>query len=393
LNFKTLEDYNVFGKKVLIRVDLNVPILNGLVTDITRLDRVIPTINFVLSHGGIPILLAHRGRPNGVIRKDMSLDIIAPHLEAKLGKKVTFINSNYLKETQKLSPNNVALLENLRFNPGEEKNELSFARNLAELGDLYVNDAFSVSHRAHGSTHALAQLLPNCIGKCLESELTTLESFLSNPTRPLTAVVGGAKISTKIQLLFNLTSKSDNLIIGGGMANTFLQAKGFEIGKSLTQSSMLGVAKEILAKADKSGCRIYLPSDIVVSSELQKNSETEILPATNCPKNSMILDAGPQTITEIQKILKRTKTLIWNGPLGAFEVSPFDNATNKAAQLAAELTMNGEMVSVAGGGDTIAALQNSGALSGFSYVSTAGGAFLEWLEGKPLPGISVIMER
>jgi phosphoglycerate kinase len=393
LNLKTLEDYDVFGKKVLIRVDLNIPILNGLVTDITRLNRLIPTINFVLSHGGIPILLAHRGRPNGVIRKEMSLDIIVPHLEAELGKKVTFINSNYLKETQKLSPNDVALLENLRFHSGEEKNDLCFARNLAELGELYVNDAFSVSHRAHSSTHALAQLLPNCIGKCLESELTALEAFLSNPTRPLTAVVGGAKISTKIELLFNLVSKTDNLIIGGGMANTFLQAKGFEIGKSLTQSSMLGVAKEILTKADKNGCKIYLPSDIVVSSELRENSGTEILPLTKCPKNSMILDAGPETIVEIQKVFKRTKTLIWNGPLGAFEVPPFDNATNKAAQLAAKLTKNGKMVSVAGGGDTISALKNSGEMSGFSYVSTAGGAFLEWLEGKPLPGISVIMER
>jgi len=393
LNLKTLEDYDVFGKKVLIRVDLNIPILNGLVTDITRLNRLIPTINFVLSHGGIPILLAHRGRPNGVIRKEMSLDIIVPHLEAELGKKVTFINSNYLKETQKLSPNDVALLENLRFHSGEEKNDLCFARNLAELGELYVNDAFSVSHRAHSSTHALAQLLPNCIGKCLESELTALEAFLSNPTRPLTAVVGGAKISTKIELLFNLVSKTDNLIIGGGMANTFLQAKGFEIGKSLTQSSMLGVAKEILTKADKNGCKIYLPSDIVVSSELRENSGTEILPLTKCPKNSMILDAGPETIVEIQKVFKRTKTLIWNGPLGAFEVPPFDNATNKVAQLAAKLTKNGEMVSVAGGGDTISALKNSGEMSGFSYVSTAGGAFLEWLEGKPLPGISVIMER
>ena len=393
MNLKTLKDYDVFGKKVLIRVDLNIPILNDLVTDITRLNRVIPTINFVLSHGGIPILLAHRGRPNGVIRKEMSLDIIVPHLEAELGKKVTFINSNYLKETQKLSPNDVALLENLRFHSGEEKNDLCFARNLAELGELYVNDAFSVSHRAHSSTHALAQLLPNCIGKCLESELTALEAFLSNPTRPLTAVVGGAKISTKIELLFNLVSKTDNLIIGGGMANTFLQAKGFEIGKSLTQSSMLGVAKEILTKADKNGCKIYLPSDIVVSSELRENSGTEILPLTKCPKNSMILDAGPETIVEIQKVFKRTKTLIWNGPLGAFEVPPFDNATNKVAQLAAKLTKNGEMVSVAGGGDTISALKNSGEMSGFSYVSTAGGAFLEWLEGKPLPGISVIMER
>ncbi|MBY6090261.1 phosphoglycerate kinase [Maritimibacter alkaliphilus] len=392
MGWKTLDDMDLAGKRVLVRVDINVPVENGKVTDTTRIDRIAPTVKDILEKGGKPILLAHFGRPKGKVVLDMSLRVTLPALEAALGTKVAFDETLDAAEAQtdEQREAKVILLENIRFHPGEEKNDPAFAKRLAGLGDVYVNDAFSAAHRAHASTEALAKLLPCCAGRLMQAELEALQAALGKPERPVVAVVGGAKVSTKLELLGNLVEKVDYLIIGGGMANTFLAAEGIDVGKSLAELEMTETAKQIRLKAQDLGCRLVLPADVVVAREFKANAENETVPATQCPEDAMILDAGPDAVTRIKGIFEEARTLIWNGPLGAFEIAPFDTATNAAATAAAALTRAGKLISVAGGGDTVAALNTSGAAGDFTYISTAGGAFLEWMEGKTLPGVAAL---
>ena len=393
--WKTLDDMDLNGKVVLTRVDINVPMENGVVTDATRIEKIVPTVNDILSKGGKPVLLAHFDRPKGKVVPEMSLSRVLPALETALGRKVVF-GADCVGEVAKAAiasagVGDVVLLENTRFHPGEEKNDAGLAQQLADLGDVYVNDAFSAAHRAHASTAGIAHLLPAAAGRLMEAELKALESALGTPLRPVVAVVGGAKVSTKLDLLGNLVGKVDHLVIGGGMANTFLVAKGIEVGKSLAERDMADTAREILAKAEAAGCRIHLPVDVVVAREFKAGAANETVAADACPADAMILDAGPATVAEIAKVFGEAKTLIWNGPLGAFEIEPFDAATNAAARRAAELTKAGGLVSVAGGGDTVAALNKANAAESFSFISTAGGAFLEWMEGKELPGVAALM--
>ncbi|MEM9581929.1 MAG: phosphoglycerate kinase [Pseudomonadota bacterium] len=388
--WKTLDDIDLDGKAVLIRVDINVPVENGHVTDDTRIQRIVPTVKEVISKGGKAILMAHFGRPKGQTIPEMSLGLIAPAVARALETSVTFIDDEYETRIADLKHGQVALLENLRFNPGEEKNDADFARHLASLGDLYVNDAFSAAHRAHASTEAIARLLPACAGRLMQAELSALDAALGSPKRPVVAVVGGAKVSTKLELLANLVDKTDHLVIGGGMANTFLAAQGQDVGKSLAEHDMTDTATEILTKAASVGCAVHLPSDIVVARSFEAGADHETLQAAACPADDMILDAGPETVATIEAVFEQSETLIWNGPLGAFEIPPFDAATNAAAAKAAALTQAGALVSVAGGGDTVAALNVSGAADDFTYISTAGGAFLEWMEGKTLPGVAAL---
>ena len=392
--WKTLDDMDLNGKVVLTRVDINVPMENGVVTDATRIEKIVPTVNDILSKGGKPVLLAHFDRPKGKVVPEMSLSRVVPALEAALGRKVVF-GADCVGEVAKAAiasagVGDVVLLENTRFHPGEEKNDAGLAQQLADLGDVYVNDAFSAAHRAHASTAGIAHLLPAAAGRLMEAELKALEAALGTPLRPVVAVVGGAKVSTKLDLLGNLVGKVDHLVIGGGMANTFLVAKGIEVGKSLAERDMADTAREILAKAEAAGCRIHLPVDVVVAREFKAGAANETVAADACPADAMILDAGPATVAEIAKVFGEAKTLIWNGPLGAFEIEPFDAATNAAARRAAELTKAGGLVSVAGGGDTVAALNKANAAESFSFISTAGGAFLEWMEGKELPGVAAL---
>lgn len=388
--WKTLDDVSLIGKRVLVRVDINVPIEDGVVTDTTRIDRIVPTVHDILEKGGRPILLAHFGRPKGKLVPEMSLKQIVPALETALDRKVVFIDGGYRDAVERLGRDEVALLENLRFNPGEEQNDKGFAERLASLGHVYVNDAFSAAHRAHSSTEALAHLLPAFAGRLMQAELSALEAALGKPTRPVVAVVGGAKVSTKLDLLANLVEKTDHLVIGGGMANTFLAAQGVAIGTSLAEREMTDTALEILAKAEKVGCKVHLPKDIVVAREFKAGAASETLPVAACPEDAMILDAGPETVAALETVFDSCKTLLWNGPLGAFEIPPFDMATNAAAAKAAALTKAGHLTSVAGGGDTVAALNGAEAAKDFTYISTAGGAFLEWMEGKTLPGVAAL---
>ena len=392
--WKTLDDMDLAGKVVLLRVDINVPVENGEVTDATRIERIVPTVNDILQKGGKPVLLAHFDRPKGQVVPGMSLKAVIPALERALGRSVLFaedcIGLPAKQAVAALSEGDVLLLENTRFHAGEEKNDPLMAASLAALGDVYVNDAFSVAHRAHASTEGIARLLPSAAGRLMEAELKALESALGNPERPVVAVVGGAKVSTKLDLLGNLVEKVDHLVIGGGMANTFLAAKGLDVGKSLAEHDMADTAREIMEKAEQAGCAILLPSDVVVAREFKPHAENETVPADACPADAMILDAGPETVARIAAVFEQCRTLIWNGPLGAFEIAPFDAATNAAAAKAAELTRAGRLVTVAGGGDTVAALNGSGTADSFSYISTAGGAFLEWMEGKELPGVAVL---
>ncbi|MEO1639949.1 MAG: phosphoglycerate kinase, partial [Pseudomonadota bacterium] len=313
-----------------------------------------------------------------------------PTVAEVLGLPVSFVNGNYADAVAGMDDGEVLLLENLRFNPGEEKNDPAFAERLASLADIYVNDAFSAAHRAHASTEAIARLLPSCAGRLMAEELGALEKALGTPERPVVAVVGGAKVSTKLDLLANLVTKVDTLVIGGGMANTFLAAQGIDVGKSLCEHEMTGTAKEIAEKAAAAGCAILLPRDVVVAREFKAGAESEIVPAEDCPADAMILDAGPDSVAHIVQAFEQAKTLVWNGPLGAFEIDPFDTATNAAADVAADLSKEGKLISVAGGGDTVAALHKSGAADDFTYISTAGGAFLEWMEGKELPGVAAL---
>lgn len=388
--WKKLDDLDLNGKRVLTRVDINVPVEDGVVTDTTRIDRIVPTVKDIIADGGTPILLAHFGRPKGQIVPEMSLGQIVPALSEALGQEVTFIDGDYGGHVAALAKGQIALLENLRFNPGEEKNDEGFAARLASLGDIYVNDAFSAAHRAHSSTHALARLLPACAGRLMAEELSALETALGQPKRPAVAVVGGAKVSTKLDLLSNLIEKVDHLVIGGGMANTFLAAQGIDVGKSLAEHDMTDTATEIMSKAGRVGCTIHLPTDVVVAREFKAGATNETVAANACPADAMILDAGPATVAKISEVFDACETLIWNGPLGAFEISPFDKATDTAAAKAASLTKAGKLISVAGGGDTVAALNGADAAKDFTYISTAGGAFLEWMEGKTLPGVAAL---
>ncbi|WP_370313540.1 phosphoglycerate kinase [Sagittula sp.] len=395
--WKTLDDMDLDGKRVLTRVDINVPVEDGKVTDTTRIDRICATIQDILARGGKPVLLAHFGRPKGERRDDMSLQMLIPAMEQVLGVEVVFAADCVGPVAQAvidtLGENQVALLENTRFHKGEEKNDPELAAQMAELGDVYCNDAFSAAHRAHASTEGVAHLLPSCAGRLMQGELQALESALSTPERPVLAVVGGAKVSTKLDLLSNLVEKVDMLVIGGGMANTFLAAQGVDVGKSLCEHDMTETAKAIAEKAVETGCELLLPRDVVVAREFKEGADSEVVKAEDCPADAMILDAGPDSVAHIKQAIDRAKTLIWNGPLGAFEIAPFDAATNAAARHAAARSEVGQLVSVAGGGDTVAALNKAGVASDFSYISTAGGAFLEWMEGKTLPGVAALDQR
>ena len=392
--WRTLDDMDLKEQRVLTRVDINVPVEDGEVTDATRIERIAATVQDILSRGGAPVLLAHFGRPKGERRPDMSLQPLIPTLEAVIGADVIFaadcVGPAAQTVVDALQPGQVALLENTRFHPGEEKNDPDLAAQMAHLGDVYCNDAFSAAHRAHASTEALARLLPACAGRLMQAELSALESALGSPERPVLAVVGGAKVSTKLELLGNLVEKVDMLVIGGGMANTFLAAQGVDVGKSLCEHDMADTARAIAEKAAAQGCSLLLPRDVVVAREFREGADSEVVAAENCPADAMILDAGPESVAHVRQAIEQAKTLIWNGPLGAFEIAPFDAATNAAAKFAAERSAKGKLVSVAGGGDTVAALNKAGAADDFSYISTAGGAFLEWMEGKTLPGVAAL---
>ncbi|MDE4132122.1 phosphoglycerate kinase [Phaeobacter sp. QD34_3] len=394
MGWNTLDDMDLSGKRVLVRVDINVPIVDGVVTDSTRIRRIAPTVRDILDAGGKPILLAHFGRPGGERRENLSLNQLIPTLERAFETRVLFaadcVGPGAEAAAAALQPGEVLLLENTRFHAAETKNDPELAAGMARLGDVYCNDAFSAAHRAHSSTEGIARLLPACAGRLMQAELSALESALGAPSRPVTAVVGGAKVSTKLELLSNLITKVDYLVIGGGMANTFLVAQGIDVGKSLAERIMKDTAAEILAKAESAGCKIVLPSDVVVAETFASHAPHQVLPADQCPAGSMILDAGPESVAAITEIFEQSRTLIWNGPLGAFEMEPFDAATNAAALKAAALTRAGKLTSVAGGGDTVAALNASGAARDFTYISTAGGAFLEWMEGKTLPGVAAL---
>ena len=392
--FKTLDDADVTDKRVLVRVDLNVPMQNGKVTDRTRIERVLPTIREISDKGGRVILLAHFGRPKGKPNPDMSLEPLAPILSEMLGQPVGFsddcIGPVAAGIVAALKDGNVVLLENTRFHPGEEANEEEFVSQLASLGDIYVNDAFSAAHRAHASTEGLAHHLPSYAGRTMQAELEALEKGLGDPERPVVAIVGGAKVSTKIDLLENLVGRVDALVIGGGMANTFLAAQGVDVGKSLCEHDLAATAKRIMAAAEKCGCAIVLPTDAVVAREFKAGAEAQTVSVADVPADAMILDAGLDSVAVVNGWLDKARTLVWNGPLGAFEIEPFDTATMAAAHHAGELTKAGKLVSVAGGGDTVSALNQAKVADDFTYVSTAGGAFLEWMEGKPLPGVEVL---
>lgn len=396
MRWKTLDDMELKDKTVLVRVDINVPVEAGHVTDATRIEKIVPTVRDILKAGGRPVLLAHFGRPKGEVVPAMSLRITLPALEKALGCRVIFaedcIGGPAKKAVAAMQPGDVVLLENTRFHKGEEKNDPMLAASMAALGQVYVNDAFSAAHRAHASTEGIAKLMPSCAGRLMEAELKALNAALGDPARPVAAVVGGAKVSTKLDLLGNLVTKVDHLIIGGGMANTFLVAQGIGVGKSLAEHDMADTARAILAKAADAGCTIHLPADVVVAREFAAGAASAVVAADACPEDAMILDAGPEAVAAIASVFETCRTLIWNGPLGAFEIEPFDAATNAAARTAAELTKAGKLVSVAGGGDTVAALNKAGAAGDFSYISTAGGAFLEWMEGKTLPGVAALMD-
>ncbi len=391
MSWKTLDDMDLAGKTVLTRVDLNVPMDGSIVTDATRIEKIVPTVRDLLAKGARVVLLAHFGRPKGKVVPEMSLRLVQPALETALGRSVTFMERPDRKSIDALPGDAVVLVENTRFTPMEEANDPMMAQFLASLGDVFCNDAFSAAHRAHASTTGVAKLLPSFAGRLMAEELAALEAALGKPRRPVVAVVGGAKVSTKLDLLGNLVSKVDHLVIGGGMANTFLVAQGVEVGTSLAEREMAATALDIVAKARAAGCLIHLPVDIVVARAFKAGAANQTLPVGECPADAMILDAGPRTVAELTKVFEACHTLIWNGPLGAFEIEPFNAATFAAARVAAGLTRAGKLISVAGGGDTVAALNQAGVADDFTFISTAGGAFLEWMEGKELPGVAALM--
>lgn len=393
-DYRTLDGADVAGKRVLLRLDLNVPMKDGSVTDATRIERAAPTVAELAGKGAKVVVVSHYGRPKGKPNAEMSLRPIVEPLAKAVGRPVTFaedcIGAAAESVVDGLADGEVALLENLRFHAGEEANDPGFVAALAKLGDLYVNDAFSAAHRAHGSIDGVARTLPAMAGRLMQAELEALTRALEHPERPVAAVVGGAKVSTKLDLLGNLVGRVDVLAIGGGMANTFLHAGGVEIGKSLAERDLAETVKEIQAKADSAGCDIILAVDAVVADTLAAGVATETVDILDVPADKMILDVGPKTVAAIAKRLETCKTVVWNGPMGAFETEPFDAGTTALATVAADLTDRGQILSVAGGGDTVAALAHAGVIDRFSYVSTAGGAFLEWLEGKDLPGVAVL---
>ena len=394
--FRTLDQAEVSNKRVLLRVDLNVPMENGRVSDATRIERVAPTITEIADKGGKVILLSHFGRPKGRDPKQ-SLRPVGAAVADALGRPVAFaedcVGAPAETAIAKLRPGDVLLLENTRFHAGEETNDPAFVRELAALGDIYVNDGFSVAHRAHASTEGIAHELPAYAGRSMQAELDALSQALEAPQRPVAAIVGGAKVSTKLELLGNLIAKVDVLIIGGGMANTFLAALGKDVGKSLAERDLAGTARDILAKAEARGCEIVLPVDAVVAQKFEANAPSRVVAVDSVGSDDMILDSGPRSVEHVVSVLARVKTLVWNGPFGAFELEPFDIGTVEVAEAAAELTAAGKLVTVAGGGDTVAALNAAGVAGRFTYVSTAGGAFLEWLEGKSLPGVEILREK
>lgn len=394
--FLTLDDFAPKGKTVLLRADLNVPMQDGEVTDATRLTRLVPTLKELADKGARIVLLSHFGRPKG---KDATLSLapVCKALEKELGKSVAFVEDCIGQPTEDavgaMKDGELLMLENVRFYAEEEKNDTAFAQSIAQLGDIYVNDAFSCAHRAHATTHALATLLPAYAGRLMEAELTALGQALEQPERPVVAIVGGAKISTKIELLNNLVTKIDKLVLGGGMANTFLAASGNPVGKSLCEHDMKEQAQGIMETAKAKNCEIVLPVDAVVSKEFKANPPTEKRDVDDIREDEMMLDVGEKTVATVGKLLEEAKTVLWNGPVGAFETAPFDAGTTALAAKVAALTEKGSVISVAGGGDTVAALAQAGVDGKMTYVSTAGGAFLEWLEGKTLPGVKVLQER
>ncbi len=392
-SFRTLDDVDVKGKRVLVRVDLNVPMDSGKVTDATRLERIAPTITGISDKGGKVILLAHFGRPKGRDEKN-SLKPVAAALANVLNKQIAFADDCIGEPAQKavaaMKDGDILCLENTRFHAGEEKNDPAFVEELAKLGDIWVNDAFSAAHRAHATTEGLGHKLPAYAGRTMQAELDALGKALDAPKRPVIAVVGGAKVSTKIDLLENLVSKVQALVIGGGMANTFLHAQGIGVGKSLCEKDLAPTALRILEKAEAAGCAIILPVDATVAFKFEANTPSQAYGLDAIPDDGMILDVGPQSIERIHAAIDDAATLVWNGPVGAFEIAPFDRGTVVAAKHAAKRTKEGKLISVAGGGDTVAALNHAGVADDFTYISTAGGAFLEWMEGKPLPGVEVL---
>jgi phosphoglycerate kinase len=397
-SFRTLDDIgDVIGKRALVRVDLNVPMEDGAVTDDTRMRATLPTVTELADKGAIVLLLAHFGRPKGHKRPDMSLSLVTRAYEGVLGRPVRYVGECQgelaAANVADMQPGDVAILENTRFHAGEEKNDPELAQAMAALGDLYVNDAFSAAHRAHASTEGLARLLPAYAGRAMEAELKALQKALGEPERPVAAVVGGAKVSSKLEVLRHLVAKVDHLIIGGGMANTFLAARGVDVGKSLCEHDLRETALEILDAADRANCTVHLPYDVVVSREFAANPPSlRTCNVHEVAAEEMILDVGPSAVEALADVLKNCRTLVWNGPLGAFETPPFDGATVQLARIAAALTQSGSLVSVAGGGDTVAALNHAGAAADFTFVSTAGGAFLEWMEGKALPGVEALKQ-
>lgn len=392
--FKTLDDIDAAGRRVLLRADLNVPMRDGRVTDTTRIDRLLPTINELASQGARIVVLSHFGRPKGKAVADMSLRPVADALAQALGKPVAFaddcVGAAAAAAVDGLENGQVALLENLRFYPGEEANDTEFAAALAANGDFYVNDAFSAAHRAHASTAAIAGLLPAAAGRNMQAELEALGAALENPERPVAAIIGGAKVSSKLDVLGHLIEKVDVLVIGGGMANTFLFAQGTEVGASLCEKDLADTARDIMKKARAANCEIILPTDVSIAAEFKAGANAATVAASAVPADQMVLDFGPDSAAMVAAKLAACKTLVWNGPLGAFEIPPFDKATVSIAQAAAALTASGALTTVAGGGDTVAALAHAGVVNKFSYVSTAGGAFLEWLEGRVLPGVAAL---
>ena len=394
MKFNSLRDMDVAGKKILLRADLNVPARRGKVMDTARIDRLKPTIDYLREAGAQILILSHFGRPEGEQNPEMSLAFLLPTLEERWGCSLSFaqncIGEKAEKTASTLNNGDVALLENLRFHKGEKANDPYFISQLAALGDIYINDAFSAAHRAHASTEGLAKVMPAAAGLLMEQELNALDRALEEPQKPVTAIVGGSKISTKLNVLNNIVQKCDYLVLGGGMANTFVYAKGGNIGGSLCENDMKDEALRIIDTAKKHGCEIVLPVDSVVVHELKVNAPHDVVDANDIHVDKMAIDIGPKSIALVEDILSRSKTLLWNGPMGVFELKPFDTGTNALAKKAAELTRNGNLVSVAGGGDTVSALENAGSTGDFTYISTAGGAFLEWLEGKTLPGVAAL---
>jgi len=393
-DFKTLDDIDVAGKRVFVRLDLNVPMKDGVVSDATRIERSLATLTELSEKGAKVIAASHYGRPKGKVVDEMSLRPVGDALAKALGRDVPFaadcIGPAAKNVISRMNDGDVVLLENLRYHAGEEANDDDFAKQLAGLADVFVNDAFSTAHRAHASTDGITRHLTSAAGRLMQAELNALSNALVAPEHPLAALVGGAKISSKMEVLGNLVSRSDMVIIGGGMANTFLYAQGVDVGNSLCEKEMAEQARDILTRAAEAGCEIILPLDAVVAEEFAENAANKTVTLDSIPPTAMMLDVGPASINDVVERLGQCKTIVWNGPMGAFEISPFDVGTNAVAREVARLTKKGKMLSVAGGGDTVAALANAGVVDAFSYVSTAGGAFLEWLEGKQLPGVAAL---